>query len=285
MVTKFLQGIALFFSLPLLLYDYFSVATGKAYNVGFIQKVNLLYVMIRNGHRIRTASHWLEHITMATQLLNISPNADGCVVECGTFKGGSAANLSLVCKLVGRRLHVFDSFAGLPQPSDTDLSHSVITTRKTHVYRAHDFAGGLAEVESNIARFGCIEVCELHQGYFQDSLPAFSEACVLAFIDVDLRPSLADCLMYLWPLLSVDCPLFTHEANHMEIAALFFDAAWWHEKLRSSPPGLIGAGAGLGIWPHPGGFRSSLGYTVKNPHNANFETVVYQSKSVETKTA
>jgi O-methyltransferase len=42
------------------------------------------------------------------------------VVECGTYAGGSTANLSLVCALVGRELEVFDSFEGLPDPEARD---------------------------------------------------------------------------------------------------------------------------------------------------------------------
>ena len=39
---------------------------------------------------------------------------EGVVVECGCFLGGSTANLSLVCEVVGRELIVYDSFEGLP---------------------------------------------------------------------------------------------------------------------------------------------------------------------------
>lgn len=40
--------------------------------------------------------------------------------------------------------------------------------------------------------------------------------------------------------------------------------------MRCKPPGLIGAGSGLGLLPAAGGFGSDLGYTVKNPDVGNF---------------
>ena len=42
------------------------------------------------------------------------------MVECGCFLGGSTANLSLVCDIVGRELIVYDSFEGLPPPEADD---------------------------------------------------------------------------------------------------------------------------------------------------------------------
>jgi O-methyltransferase len=59
--------------------------------------------------------------------------------------------------------------------------------------------------------------------------------------------------------------LFSHEAQHLEISALFFDESWWRLSVGSKAPGLIGAGTGLGLVPAPGGFGSGLGYAVKNP--------------------
>jgi O-methyltransferase len=45
----------------------------------------------------------------------------------------------------------------------------------------------------------------------------------------------------------------------MEIASLFFDKEWWINNLNADPPGLIGAGNGLGLFPDFGDFRSCIG--------------------------
>jgi hypothetical protein len=47
------------------------------------------------------------------------------------------------------------------------------------------------------------------------------------------------------------------------MAALFFDEPWWQRTLKTSAPGLAGAGNGLGLLPSAGGIGSELGYTIK----------------------
>lgn len=219
--------------------------------------------VVLNRFRIATASNPIEHFHMIRCLLRIPAQLAGCVVECGSFKGGSAANLSLACARVGRRLHVFDSFSGLPAPTSRDNDHHSVGTSPGQPYQAGQYAGALEEVRSNIRRFGEIDVCEFHAGLFAETLPRFSEHVVLAFVDVDLLTSLEDCLRYLWPLLEKGCRLYTHEAADIAIASLFFDRPWWRDNLACGPPGLVGAGNGLGLVPGREGFRSNLGFATK----------------------
>jgi O-methyltransferase len=151
----------------------------------------------------------------------------------------------------------------LPSPKSCDQHHHSVGVEEGQPYERGQFAAGLNEVRQNISRFGTIGNCEFHPGYFSDTLPDFSEPVVLAFLDVDLRSSLEDCVRSLWPLLQRGCRLYTHEAADLSIASLFFDREWWREILECEPPGLVGAGNGLGLVPGKEGFRSNLGFTVK----------------------
>src|SRR5215469_16225665 len=205
-------------SVPVILLEYFRADTGRAYDVGFFKKTWLAWKMSRNRAKVATSSHWLEHLVMATQILKVPPTVEGCVVECGSFKGGSAANLSLVCALCNRTLEIFDSFEGLPEPSHSDESHAVLGEREIQTYAKGAFRGTLSEVQDNISKFGQIKSCNFNVGYFEQTLPNFPKKCVLAFLDVDLTESLKTCLTHLWPLLQDGCFLFSHEAHHMEIA-------------------------------------------------------------------
>jgi hypothetical protein len=202
---------------------------------------------------------------MATELLKVPRKVDGDVVECGSFKGGSAANLSLVCELIGRTLHVYDSFEGLPEPSPSDREHVIPEDASIHTYEAGAFAGTLDEVKENISHWGSIKVCRFHPGFFDKTLPDHSDPCILVFVDVDFRESLEPCLRYLWPKLQDGCRFFTHEAGHMEIASIFFDTEWWANSIKGYPPGLVGAGSGIGLHLGRGKFTSDLGYAIKNP--------------------
>ncbi len=238
---------------PTILSEFFEASTGEEYGIGFIQKLRLVWRMVWNRYRITTASHIFEHLAMATRIMRTPKSLSGCIVECGCYKGGSSANLSLVAKLCGRTLNIFDSFAGLPS----------VPSGETHVYAKGDFCGSLQEVKENIRRFGAPDCCRLHEGFFDATLPSFREPAILVFLDVDLTISLKTCLACLWPQLGEGCYLFTHEAQDREIVDVFFDRDWWRLRFRTEPPGLVGAGTGLGLIPFPGGFKSNLGYTLK----------------------
>ena len=259
------QSVAVVALLPLYLQEYFRAETGRAYGVDRVAKVKLLARMVRTTRRVQSASNFVSHLFMATKILNLPPDRPGVLVECGCFKGASTANLSIVAKLVGRKLHVFDSFEGLPEPDAEDRSHVVLSQGEVHTYEAGAYAGALDEVRANIAANGEIDVCEFHKGFVEDTLPAFNEPVAFAYVDVDLVSAVRTCIQYLWPLLQDGSYFFTDEAHHLDVAALFFDRAWWREQLGGEAPGLVGAGSGIGIIPDAGGARSSVGYTVKNP--------------------
>jgi hypothetical protein len=89
---------------------------------------------------------------MVTEILRIPRRLDGVVVECGSYQGGSTANLSLVCGLVGRILHVFDSFAGLPEPSKADTLHILPSLKELRGFAKGDFCGSLETVKANVQR-------------------------------------------------------------------------------------------------------------------------------------
>ncbi|WP_375485443.1 TylF/MycF/NovP-related O-methyltransferase [uncultured Mycobacterium sp.] len=255
--------------LPIVARRYFRTSTGRAYGVGLATKLRLLAAMVRNNMLVPSASIWVTHLLMATEILNVPPSVKGVIVECGCFKGGSTVNLSLVAAACGRELHVFDSFAGLPDPSPEDSGHLLLVDSEVQTYARGAYAGTLQEVTSNIERFGARDACTFHKGYFEDTLPQFDQPIVFAFVDVDLASSVKTCLEYLWPLLIDGGYLFTDEAPHLEIAGLFYDRQWWSEVLGTEPPGLVGAGNGLGLFPHEGGFfGSSIGYTAKIDRSA-----------------
>src|SRR5687768_8201417 len=85
------------------------------YKLGFFRKYTLGFKMFLNKLRIQTGTSYKSHLAMALKVFETPPDVEGDVVECGTWKGGSAANLSLVCKIAGRKLKIFDSFEGLPE--------------------------------------------------------------------------------------------------------------------------------------------------------------------------
>lgn len=208
-----------------------------AYRIGPLRKLWLGCRMMINTARISTATSFKSHLAMGLKILEASPGQRGLIVECGTWKGGAAANLSLVCRLTGRTLRIYDSFEGLPEgrPGDREARH----------YRKGDYCGTLDEVKRNIQRYGALECCEFVPGWFSDTLPQLNEAVLLAFLDVDLEDSLDTCVRHIWPHLTDRGHLFIDEFVGLDYCALFYSEKYWRTHFDRTPPGLIGAGTGL----------------------------------------
>jgi len=220
----------------------------------------------RASRRVTGLTSLAEVLLMASKIFEFPSALPGVVVECGSFKGRSTAILSLACRHARRKLHVFDSFQGLPEPSGEDANHKVLSSNEVHRYKKGGLCGPLDDVKRNITEYGDIDSCVFWPGFFNETMPKFHEPVALAFCDVDLVDSLKTCIEHIWPLLQDGGYFFTHEAHHLEIGRLFFDDAWWNQGLACSAPGLIGAGSGLGIGLLPdGSYGSALGYAVKNP--------------------
>jgi len=120
----------------------------KSYRMSRVRKLKLGVKMFLNTHRIATGSSYTAHLAMALKILETPPDVPGDIIECGTWKGGSAANLSLVCRIVGRKLKVYDSFEGLPEPEPGEC---IAKASAKGAYR-----GTLEEVKSNIKRYGAM---------------------------------------------------------------------------------------------------------------------------------
>jgi len=208
-----------------------------SYRMSLAQRARLGLRVFRNTRQIPTATSYKCHLAMALKILEAPPDVAGDIVECGTWKGCTAANLSLVCRITGRRLKVLDSFEGLPEGVEGD--------RQAPSYRPGDYHGTIDEVRANLRRYGCIDVCDLVPGWFEDTLPSLDGPILLAYIDVDLEASLDTCVRQLWPRLVEDGYIFIDEYLSLDYCALFFSERWWRENFDRTPPGLIGSGAGL----------------------------------------
>jgi hypothetical protein len=185
-----------------------------------------------------------QFVLIAKHLLELE--AQGPIVECGCYKGGGSAKLSILAKMTGRKLFICDSFAGLPANAaeDTGWGEREAGTG-IPVWSEGLFTAQLEEVKNNVARFGESDVCTFVPGFFKDSLKDLhvSPACV--FIDVDLISSARDCLKYLWPQTVPGGLWFTHEACYPNYIRAILDPEWWQDVLHQSPPVIFGAGSGL----------------------------------------
>jgi predicted O-methyltransferase YrrM len=208
-------------------------------------RLKLIHHFCQINLGIPSAHNELELLLMADFLLRSA--VEGAVVECGSYKGASAAKLSHVSKATGRSLFVCDSFQGLPEPELQDKLHHSSVTGEELPYSKGQYAASLDEVKGHIAEFGVPEVCTYVEGFFSDTLPHLKiDRLSFVFMDVDYISSARDCLQYLWPMLSAGGRLYTHEVDIDEFIYGITDQFWWHEVLGQCPPLLIGAGYGFG---------------------------------------
>jgi O-methyltransferase len=247
-------------AVPFVLRFLFDPAIGREYGVGALAKLRLIVRFKRNIAELETLSSIREHMELARAIFAVPRAVPGDVVECGCYLGGSSANISLVCKLAGRKLAIYDSFEGLPEPSEQDRKHVYVHYDASDDYYKGRFAASLDQVKANITRYGAIEVCEFVQGFFDATLPGSGRDVVLAFLDVDLVDSLKPCLLGIWNNLPESCRVYVHEAASLSLVSLFFDDRWWREQLGGGAPGFVGSGSGLPLTAMVG---SELGYAQK----------------------
>lgn len=137
---------------------------------------------------------------------------DGALVECGVWKGGAAALMSLAHSHNGsvptRALHLFDSFQGLPEPTEADGA-------KASVYARGRASGRLESIDRCVGLLDevrrCIEgaaqypreLVHYHLGWFQETVPStarFVGPIALLHLDGDWYDSTRVCLEHLYPL-------------------------------------------------------------------------------------
>ena len=223
---------------PTVIFFFLEANIHPAYRIGWPQRLRLGFRMWRNTRRVFTGTSYKAHLAMAVKLSEIPPEVEGAVVECGCYLGGSTANLSLACDLVGRQLIVYDSFEGLPAPTPGDQYAKAEATGL--------LAADLAMVQENVRSLGAIDRCTFRKGWFSDTLPHHTEPMVLMFLDVDYQQSLDDCIRYLWPKLTDEGYVFIDEYVLPDYCALFWSERYWRTRFDRHPPGLIGSGSGIG---------------------------------------
>lgn len=175
----------------------------------------------------------------------------GDFAEFGCFKGYSSAMLSFACAQLGRKMHIFDSFEGLPEAPGSG-------------YEAGQYAGAIGEVRNHITRFGAVDSVTFHKGFFADTFRNWrSPPLMCLWMDVDLEVSARD-LMVAIEALDPRATLFSHECT----AGIFQDGRIVaspspdnpippllarHEELGRPLTGQYIAGYTGAFWPREGG--------------------------------
>lgn len=127
----------------------------------------------------------------------------GDIAEVGVYAGSSTR---MICEAKGdKRLHVCDTFAGLPEPTREDRG---VETRGC-------YACGLDSIRAYLAGFPNVEY---HVGFCPDSIRESLADTRFCFVhlDVDLYSSTKQCLEWFFPRLVPGGILLSHDYSVLE---------------------------------------------------------------------
>jgi len=176
-----------------------------------------------------------EMISVIESILSLSSGLEGCIVEAGSYKGGSAAKFSIAAKMMNKQLIVFDSFEGMPR-NEERLSGGQIQ------HAQGLWRGSLEEVKNNVKKYGAIEVCEFIKGWFADTMPTFHRPIAVIYLDVDLVSSTRTCLKHLYPLLACGGVLYSQDGHLSRVVDLYNDDDFWRIEMGCPKPIIEGLG-------------------------------------------
>lgn len=149
---------------------------------------------------------WKHLVLYFSRLFSLVKDVPGDIVECGVASGDSLTILSILARNGDVKRHVwgFDSFQGLPAPSEEDLSSPESAAREGMFCESNE-----GKVLSHLRLSGLDDHAikdqvTLVKGFFAETLPKSSISSVAFLnIDADLYNSCKVCLENLWPKVSL----------------------------------------------------------------------------------
>jgi O-methyltransferase len=149
---------------------------------------------------------------------------EGDLVECGTARGGCAALMRLTAKTCrdDRTLWVYDTFEGLPRPTDDNPDYELALTREKTCLGEFD------EVEALFKSLEVLDGTHMIKGLFQDTLPETTpDRIALLHLDGDWYESTRVCLDHLYDKVStggvIQIDDYGHWAGARKALHEFFD--------------------------------------------------------------
>lgn len=133
------------------------------------------------------------------RLVNKYRQIEGCIVECGTWRGGMIGGIA---KMLGNReYYLFDSYEGLPEPNEGLDGASAVAWRNdtTSPNYLNNCSVEMSFAEEAMKLAGAKKY-NIIKGWFSDTLPHFDGTKKIAILrlDGDWYESTMDCLNNLY---------------------------------------------------------------------------------------
>lgn len=183
----------------------------------------------------------------------------GCIVECGVWKGGSMVAITRTLLNLGvtdRDLYLFDTFEGMPNPTDKDVFFDQTGARKQYEEAKFETGVGsdwcyspLEEVKCNVEAAG-YPPAKVHyvKGKVEDTLPQQALGPIaLLRLDTDWYASTRAEMELLYPALVSGGILILDDYYTWQGSKQAFDEYALRHKLRLFLTPLGGGGAVLAV--------------------------------------
>jgi len=108
----------------------------------------------------------------------------GCIVECGTWRGGMIAGIAEVLG-DSRRYYLFDSFQGLPPAKDIDGAAALAWQSNTASPQYHDNCTASKEEAAKAMSLSAAKDYQIIKGWFDDTLANVSMPLPIAILRID----------------------------------------------------------------------------------------------------
>jgi O-methyltransferase len=151
----------------------------------------------------------MEHIEIILNCLQSVETIAGDVCELGCNCGTTSLFIKRYLNAANsqKRLHCYDSFQGLPDPSKADECGSARYSKGT-------CSASQAQFEKNFMQAG-LELPDIHAGWFINA--SYPERISFSFFDGDLFQSIKDSFAMVWPHLSTGGIIVIHDYQHPQL--------------------------------------------------------------------
>jgi len=195
----------------------------------FIDKLRLLVRFILIDWNVLHAHRPCEIANVCKALAERPARSNEAMVEAGCWQGGSSVKFSIICRMLGYKLHIYDSFEGVEEMTPEEKK------------KGYDFSGEYSAPESvlrrNLIRNGEISVCSIHKGWFAKTLAVTPVATSvrIAYIDCDLAKSTHEVLTGVMPSLVDNGWIFSQDFHIKPVQELLLNPNTWSQFGRSYP--------------------------------------------------
>lgn len=181
------------------------------------EKITLIKRFLKIDLNVEHA-HWpgeIAHICKA--MFNEPTKKNEVMVEAGCWNGGSSSKFSIICKMLGYQLYIYDSFQGVESTDQEGWDFS-------GEYRATQEV-----VKSNIVKYGEIDVCRFFPGWFSETLARnpVSAPVHAVYIDCDLAIGSSQVLEGVMPNICHDSIIWSQDYHIKPVREVFNDPSTW----------------------------------------------------------